>query len=229
METGVCAIGRDIGLDIGLDTGLGTEGGAGMRAEFGDAEESEPGREDGVAVVGKGIRTATDEADAGGATEGGRADTEGVSGGAGRGAIAMRDPAAASLGADAAPVAVSPGTPISLAAVLALLCVAAGEEPVEAINASRASSSSEAYIPSSVARKLWPAVLAASAARRTQTIASCRSPRAQSDFAVEMPQTTSSASSGLGSGSLTTGSAIGRSLSLVRYSSCPQGAGHKDQ
>lgn len=73
---------------------------------------------------------------------------------------------------------------------------------------SSSSSTSDAYMLSSVARKPWPAVRAASAARRIHVIASRRSPRAQSVFAVEMPQTTSSWSSALGSGSLTGGSAL---------------------
>jgi hypothetical protein len=71
--------------------------------------------------------------------------------------------------------------------------------------ASSTSSSSEAYIRSSVARKLWLAAIAASAARRIQTIASLRSPRPHKVFAVETPQATSSTSSGLGSGSIAIG------------------------
>ena len=70
------------------------------------------------------------------------------------------------------------------------------------------SSISLAYMPSSEARKSCPAAVAASAARRSQTIASCRSPRAQSALAVDSPQTTSSSSSGRGSGKETKGSVI---------------------
>ncbi len=64
------------------------------------------------------------------------------------------------------------------------------------------------YMPSSDARNGFPAASAASAARRTHTTASFRSPRAQSALAVDKPHTTSSESSDLGSGSFTECSAI---------------------
>lgn len=86
--------------------------------------------------------------------------------------------------------------------------------------AASTSSSSCAYIPSSDARKTLPAASAASAARRSQTTASCRSPRAQSALAVESPHTTSSTSSGRGSGKFTESSAIKRPLSQAISGRC---------
>ncbi|WP_438040014.1 hypothetical protein [Sorangium sp. So ce128] len=58
------------------------------------------------------------------------------------------------------------------------------------------SSSAVTHSPSSEARNGCPADPAASAARRSHTIASRRSPRAHSALAVEIPHTTSSSSFG---------------------------------
>ncbi|AUX26615.1 uncharacterized protein SOCEGT47_071850 [Sorangium cellulosum] len=66
------------------------------------------------------------------------------------------------------------------------------------------SSSVVTHRPSSEARNGCPAAWAASAARRSHTMASRRSPRAHSALAVEIPHTTSSSSSGCGSGRATT-------------------------
>ncbi|WP_437315981.1 hypothetical protein [Sorangium sp. So ce385] len=66
------------------------------------------------------------------------------------------------------------------------------------------SSSAVAHSPSSEARNGCPAAPAASAARRSHTMASRRSPRAHSALAVEIPHTTSSSSFGCGSGRATT-------------------------
>lgn len=70
------------------------------------------------------------------------------------------------------------------------------------------SSSAVTYIPISDARNGCPAIAAASAARRSHTSASLRSPRAHSVRAVESQSTTSSSSSGFGFGRSTARSAI---------------------
>ena len=88
----------------------------------------------------------------------------------------------------------------------------------------KVSSSAVTYIPISEARNGCPAIAAASAARRNQTSASARSPRAHRARAVESQSTTSSWSSGCGFGRSTARSAI-----VLLGIPCPRAARHSGE
>lgn len=204
--------GPNEGARGGVSGGSGVPGGGANEGARGGAEAFAGG---GGAAGGGNTEAARR---CGGATGGGNTEAGRRGGGATGASTATSSPLSISTSMDVR----SPERPRSLAALLTaappINCEALNEGSVAASenegegsrlrsggkaalgSAVSRSSSSAAYMPISDARKSWPTALAASDARRSHTIASLRSPRAQSALAVDRPQTTSSSSSGRGSG-----------------------------